>query len=208
MGMPLSRVLRDFRAVAVASPPEAEPISAAAAAGACPTNDDVLTARLREAHAIGEEAGRCAARVEYERELAEHRARAEGHLAEERQRWTQEQADELTARLTCEIEALEARIAGPVARVLTPFATAALRDMMVRELSESVSKLLSGGRHVRLRISGPDDLLGCVRDRLGACPAAIEWEPGEQVDVRLIADDSMIETEIASWIDRFAEAAR
>lgn len=208
MGRPLSRVLPDFRAAASVPLPEAEQGSTAAAGMPCPSCEAILAARLREAHASGEEAGRSAARAEHELELAGLRARAEEHLAEERRRWATAQGDELATRLTAAVEALEARIAGPVARVLTPFATAGLREMMVRDLSESVSKLLSGGRHVRLLISGPDDLLGSLRDRLGACPAAIEWEPNEQVDVTLVADDSTIETDIESWIERFAEAAR
>ena len=208
MGMPLSRVLRDFGAPAIAPSMDAGTVSAAATVAPCPPGEDILAARLREAYAKGEEAGRSAAYAENERTLADVRAHAEAHLAEERRRWAADQGDELAARLTSALEALDARIAGPVARVLTPFVTAELRDRMVGELSESISKLLAGGGDLRLRIAGPVDLLGSLRDRLRAGPTAIEWAPGDQVDITLVADDSTIETEIGCWIERFAEAVR
>lgn len=208
MGLPLARVLRDFSAPAALPPQELEPGQTAAAVAPCPLDEDGVAARLRQAYASGEEAGRSAARAENERELAEFRAAAEEHLAEERRKWAAKQGETLAARLTSAFETLEVRITDPVARVLAPFVTAELRDRRVRELSESVSRLLADGNHVRLRISGPDDLLCRVRDKVGASPAAIEWQPNEQVDVTLVADDSTIETEISGWIERFSEATR
>lgn len=207
MAIPLARFLHDFGA------PTGAPNSqqAAPAAPAEPPSGlmaDATARRLDEAHERGEEAGRAAARAEYEQELAKIHSRADQELAAERRKWTVEQAEELAAQLGSAVEALEARLAGSVARVLTPFLDAELRAEMVRALAENIRSLLSSGRHPSLHISGPEDLLASLRDKLGGCPAAVEYEPNEQVEVRVVADATLIETDLQAWTERFAEAVR
>lgn len=212
----LSSVLQDFGTPTSGTPPGAPPAEPGASApvinAAFPPADipaaDILVERLAEAEARGERAGRDAARAEHERELIDLRTRAERQLSDERQDWVTEQGDALAASLNSAIEEFLTRIAEPVAEVLTSFTTASLRDAMVQDLSETVVRLISGGRGGRLRISGPADLLDNLRTTLGNCPAAIEWLPGEQVDVTLVANDSQIETDIAGWTERFAKTAK
>lgn len=206
-GVQLSRVLRDFGQPATVGAPEPDAEAPTALLPIAPC-EDRMAERLNEARTSGEEAGRSAARAEHERELAEARANAEDRLAEARRQWVEEQGDVLAAGLTSALAALEDRIAGPVARILTPFLTDRLRDAMVQDLSESVTRLVSRGRFGRLRISGPDDLLAGLRGRLGPCPAAIEWVPDDRADIALIVDETTIETDIASWIGRFEGTAR
>lgn len=218
MTIPLSRVLHDFGASSGAAPSGAASSVALSADDAAaesplptiiPPAPDMLAERVQQAHAEGERVGREAARAEYKRELAELHDRAERHLSEERQKWVTEQGEALAAGLNAAIEAFEHRIAASVAEVLTPFLAAEIRDGMVRELLETVSRLVSGGRGGRLRLSGPADLLEGLQARLGTCPAEIEWTPdAEATDVTLIADDSLIETDIASWIDTLSGASR
>lgn len=207
MGIPLSRVLLDFSPAKAASA-SASVVQHPSAAAVIPGSEaaDDLARRLDEAFARGADEARLTADAEHEQALAQALARAEQQHAAERARWASEQADALSASLAAALEALEGRIADTVARVLTPFLTAEMRRGSVAALAESIRTLLSGTREPALRVSGPEDLLAALRERLGADPAAIEWEPNGQVEVTVRADDSVIETEIGSWIDRFAGA--
>jgi hypothetical protein len=206
MGIPLSRVLLDFGA--------ANPVSPAARPGSpvsvVPPRDPVddLARRIDEAYARGHDEARLSADAEHERKLAEALAAAEAEHAAERARWASEQADELAARLGAAVQLLEERIADTVGRVLTPFVAAEMRSKSMEALAESIRTVLSGANPPALRISGPEDLLSTLRDRLPAGAVAIEWEPNGEADVTVSAGDAVIETEIAGWLDRFAEARR
>jgi hypothetical protein len=206
MGVPLSRVLLDF-STARSVPPVEQPISAMALIPVCEPADDVAR-QLEKAFARGADEARLAADAEHEQQLAQALARAETQHAAERARWASEQADELAARLISAVETLEARIADAVGRVLAPFVTAELRSKSVEALVDAIGALLSSGSNPALRVSGPADLLSALRERLGAVTVSIEWQPNEQVDVTISADDSVIETGIQGWLDRFAGAGQ
>jgi hypothetical protein len=206
MGIPLSRVLLDFGGARAPSPaPQANaPLSVVPP---CDPADD-LARRIDEAYARGADEARLTADAEYEQRLAQALARAEEERAAERARWASEQAGELATRLTAAVEALETRIADAVGRILTPFLTAELRSKSVEALGESIKILLSGAGQPALRVSGPEDLLSALRERLGAAAAGIAWEPNGAIEVAVSSDDSVIETEIQSWTDRLSGASR
>jgi flagellar biosynthesis/type III secretory pathway protein FliH len=206
MGIPLSRVLLDFGAVQSVLPPAGDGPPGAAAA--IHDQAEAVFGKLDEAYARGVASGRAAAEAEHQQRLAEAIARAAEQHAAERALLVSGQAEQLAARLSSAVETSEARIADTVGHILTPFLSAELRNKSVEALAESIGTLLSGGNAVSLRISGPDDLLAALRERLGASPAAIDWQPGDRADVTVCADDSVIETEIQSWLDRVAGAHR
>jgi hypothetical protein len=205
MGIPLSRVLLDFSAAKTGSTATAN--SPAPVIPVCEPLDE-RARQLEEAYARGADEARLAADAELERKLAEAIASAEQRHAAERARWTGEQADGIAARLIAAVETLETRIADAVGRVLAPFLVSDLRSKSVQALAESIRALLSGASQPALRVSGPEDLLAALRERLGAGPFTIEWEPNDQVEVTVSADDSLIETEIQGWLDRFAGVPR
>jgi hypothetical protein len=205
MGIPLSRVLVDFNAARTILPRPPQSPSATAGVG---DPAEAAFGQLDEAFARGMAAGRLAADAEHEQRQAEAVARAAEQHAAERALWVGEQAEQLALRLASAVETLETRIADTVGRILTPFLGAELRRQSVESLAESIGTLLSGGGCSTLRIAGPEDLLAALRERLGACPVAIDWQPGERAEVTVCADDSIIETEIQSWLDRVAGARR
>ncbi len=208
MNTPLSHVLIDFGRPAPRQVPRDEPARAAPDAPPGFVAEDQAAGMVDDAFARGEQAGRAAAMAELGEKLAEAQAGSEERLAAEQQRWRSEHADELAARLSSGIEELESRVAVSVARVLTPFVAAELRTEMVDALSASIRTLLSGGAKAALQIRGPEDLLAGLREKLGPIPVAIEWEESRDADVRVVADQTTIETEIQKWIDRFAETRR
>ncbi len=207
MNIPLSHVLVDFgRPAPTAAPDEPGRNVPESPPGFISEEQAAITAN--EAFARGEQAGRKAAAAELETRLAEARADAEGRLAAEHQKWRSEHADELAARLASGLDELESRLASAVARVLTPFVSAELRAGMTDALVESIRTLLSGGSKAPLRIQGPEDLLDELRAKLGTVPVAIDWEQSGDADIRVIADQTTIETEIQKWVGRFAETGR
>jgi flagellar biosynthesis/type III secretory pathway protein FliH len=210
MGIPLSRVLHDFSAPAPApapAPRERTEASAPAAESRQPV-ETVLTAQLDEAFARGEAAGRAAAQAEHEHTIGELRARAGEERDADRRRWAKEEAQRLAESMNEALAALEARISDAVARALTPLLARGLRERMIDALAESVDTVRSSGRHAHLHISGPEDLLAALRERIGSVAVAAEWEPNGQPEVRIVSDDTLIETDIQSWADRFAGAVR
>ena len=204
MGTPLSRVLLDFGAASEPSPGPRPAAPLSVVPPADPADD--LARRIDQAFARGADEARLAADAEHEQKLAQALMLAKEERAADRARWTREQADELAAGLAAAVEALETRIAEAVGRVLTPFVTDAMRRASVEALAESIGTLLSGASQPTLRVSGPEDLLAALRERLGAGAVAIEWVANEAVEVTVSAKDSVIETEIQGWIDRFAGA--
>lgn len=208
MRTPLAHVLHDFGRPPPGPPAQAEPCPAVPAATLPAPAEDRATKLVDEAFARGEQAGRGAAEAELEQALREAQLRAEEQLAAEHLKWRSEHADELASRLASGVDELESKISTAVTRVLTPFLTTQLRANMVDALGESIRTLLSGGRHAALHIGGPEDLLAVLREKLGAVPVGIEWEPNQEMEVRVAADHTMIETDLQRWIDRFAEACR
>lgn len=204
MAIPLHQFLTDFNApdrprdegagISVLRP--VEPPSKAAAASD-------IAQRVEEAFARGEEAGRDAARAEFENKLVEQRGSAEERLAAERQKWTREQADRLSQQLAAAMQELEAGIAASVHNILKPFLEASLRQRMVEALAENVRTLLANDRDAVLRVSGPEDLMTELGNRLGAHNAAIEYEKTQGADVRVCAGRTVMETQMQAWIDRF-----
>ena len=128
----------------------------------------------------------------------------EERLAAERSRWAAEQGDALAAKLDAGLEQLGSEVGDAVAGILAPFVEQALRQRIVEELLRTLEKVLKGGRPATLKISGPDDLLDCIRQALGGSAAAIEFEATDAVDVRVVADRTVIETQLEAWLQRIS----
>ena len=202
MGTPLSRVLLDFGAARGLEP---APQPSLSIVPPCDPADD-LARQVSEAFARGADEARLAADAEHEHVLAQALARLREEHAAERARWARDEADELAQRLEAAAEALETRIGDAVGRVLAPFLTAELRRKSVEALADSIGTILSGASRPPLRIGGPEDLLAALRERLGPGAGAVDWQPNGGVEVTVISDDTIIETEIQGWMDRLAEA--
>lgn len=169
--------------------PLAEPAVAPAATPDASTADRAVAAALEEARKEFE-AQRAADRVEHERQLAAREA--EIHEMASRA---------MAERLTAGLAELNTAIATHVSRVLLRFLEKRLRDRAVGELSETVASLVHGGEAVRVRISGPADLV----DRLGAAVgdiAAVEIEVSDVIDVTVVIDNTTVETRIGEWMQR------
>jgi hypothetical protein len=141
--------------------------------------------------------------------LAEERVRSAVRLGEERAKWSDQQAVAIVNGFTNACRELETNIASSVARILQPFLADAVRDKAVEALIEQISALTCSSPVPVFRVSGPCDLLELVRAQLEtAGRTGIEYQAADTLEIRVVADQTVIETRMQAWTARLKEARR
>jgi len=202
MSRPLAHYLAEF-----GRPPQREALVENSLDAACQDQPDEpvvedTAALLQTARDEGIAEGYAAARSEYEAQIEQDRLAFEDRLAAERDQWSRQESEKLSDDIKTLLAEIESTIAGSVARILTPFVVESLRQRMIDLLAETVGVLLGGKEHSIIQISGPEDLLAMLRDRLMAFSGAIDFAPDESIDVRIVADQTMIESRLEAWLER------
>ncbi len=189
-------------APAIAPAAAAKPATALAkpAKPAAPDPAAVLAAAVAAARAEA----LAGARAEFEAERARDAEAFEAHLTLARQQWAAEAAQQLSDGMTAAYAAMEERICDALGRLLVPFLSEAVRTRALAELTTLLTRLTKDAAAPTLRISGPPALLDVLRDRLPG--AAIAFQPNEEVDVRVTADDTVIETQLRAWTTHLTAA--
>jgi hypothetical protein len=153
--------------------------------------------------------GHAAGLAEGETRLAEERVRSAIRLGEERAKWSDQQAAAIVNGFSTACREIETNIASSVARILLPFLTEAVRDKAIGSLVEQIAALTSNSPAPVFRITGPGDLLDLVKAQLDAAKSTgIEYQAADAVEVRVLADQTVIETQISSWTERLKDARR
>jgi hypothetical protein len=136
-------------------------------------------------------------------DLAEHE-----RLLEERERqFAETTGGVLLGQLSDGLARIESVLGGHVARVLARFLDHAVRERALAELSETVAALMVGGGAVQAKIVGPEPLVSRLRELLdAAATASIECAVGAKPEVTVTIDDTIIETQIAAWMERVRTA--
>jgi hypothetical protein len=155
-----------------------------------------------EAYARGLAAGRDAATAEWGERLEQERRAHEEKRAEERSAWLEEQASALASSLTTGLQDLERRIADSTGRILAPFIASELRVKAVANLCTELDILLRKDGGIALSISGPDDLLERLREKIGDRAESVAFEAGAGPDVRVEAGETLLETRLGAWLER------
>jgi hypothetical protein len=141
--------------------------------------------------------------------LAEERVRGAIRLGEERAKWSDQQAVAIVNGFTTACRELETNIASSVARILQPFLADAVRDKAVAALIEQISALTCNSPVPVFRISGPSDVLERVKAQLDtARRTGIEYQAADTLEIRVVADQTVIETQMSAWTGRLKEARR
>jgi len=153
--------------------------------------------------------GHVAGLAEGDAKLAEERVRSAIRLGEERAKWSDQQAVAIVNGFTAACRELETNIASSVARILQPFLADAVRDKAVAALVQQISALTCNSPVPVFRISGPGDLLDLVKAQLDtARRTGIEYQVTDALEIRVVADQTVIETQISAWTERLKEARR
>lgn len=149
---------------------------------------------------LGEEGAEAslAGRIEALRaELAETHA---SELSTSRQSWTQEQGDRLADLIILQMAILEETIKVSLSSVLRPLALDARRRQTLEELVGAVKTIALDGAAYKIAASGPQDLLSDLKSKLGDHARLISFEADEtQPDLRIDADNTVIESRLSSW---------
>ncbi len=173
---------------------------------ASPSVAEDMAARIVEAVARGHEAGRAVAEEEFQARLEAQREEFEQRLASERQAWIEQAGEALVEQMLAAMRDMEARISESTARILRPLLTAQLRRQAVTELSALVRTIVSRDRGATLAVSGPDDLIAVLREKLADTTAEVTFSVSETPDVQVTLDHTVLQTRLQEWIDRIEEA--
>ncbi|SDG57514.1 hypothetical protein SAMN05216338_1001783 [Bradyrhizobium sp. Rc2d] len=169
------------------------------AAEAPPVN--LLDDAYRRGHAAGVAEG--------EARLAEERVRSAIRLGEERAKWSDQQAATIVNGFETACREIETNIASSVARILLPFLTEAVRDKAIESLVEQIAALTGNSPVPVFKVTGPSELLDLVKAQLEkARRTGIAYEAADTFEVRVVADQTVIETQISAWSQRLKEARR
>lgn len=164
--------------------------------------------RLAAEYARGVRTGRQAARLEVDAELDRKVEELRGEFEDAREAHQREEAERIGETLSGSLGQLEHRLAEATERVLLPFLGEAVAMRAVAGFRAALSEILSGSGSDRrpLVVTGPEKLLALVGDGLGPLRDRVTLEPGDGLEVRAVLDDTVIETQIADWLDRIRNA--
>jgi hypothetical protein len=162
-------------------------------------------ARVR-AEALAE--AQAGALAEYEVKFEEQRAQFDQQLALERVTWASREADRLAELLTDGLAELERRIADSVAELLQPILVDATRRRAIDDLGRAIETLLVKDESVALEITGPEDLLQLLRQRMSGKNIALLFSPNDSPEVTVLARQTVLETQLAAWAATVEEALR
>jgi hypothetical protein len=162
--------------------------------------------RIEAAHASGFDSGRAAAMAALEARLEEERAASARQLAAARQAWAAQEGERLALQLSAGLDELQARLSEATARVLEPFLRAELRRQAIASLGLELEALLARDPGIGISVTGPEDLLEALRDRLSGTACAATYLTSGEPDVRILAGETILETRLAAWAAKIEEA--
>lgn len=163
-----------------------------------------IEGRVQEAFERGRREGAASARAECEAALgAEHR-QWEEREADKRRSWQSGEYAAFAEKIDAAVAAIGDELASSVARILKPFLVEERVKQATQALAESLARILSRDAPAALKISGPEGLLGALRERLASGAAQVEFVASEGVDVTVETQHTIIQTQLQAWIDHLA----
>ena len=121
-------------------------------------------------------------------------------LDQARRSWTKTQSALLAQQTANAIAALKSEIEETVARILRPLVEKALVEDALSKLAIEISKLLSEDDAIRLKVSGPSDLISQLSELIPQNVPVMIIE-GDAPEVTVLANKTVIETRLHEWLD-------
>ena len=164
---------------------------------------------VREAEERGYERGRAEAAAEFDEERAAGAAvqeqQLEEHLQAARQEWADSAGAVLADRLDRAMSELRETVALHTANILQALVEPAVKERMLGEVVQAIETLTRQDATMLLRVEGPADLLESVRKSLAGRVRSLDLVESETTDVKVIAQDSLIESQLGAWLDGLKE---
>jgi hypothetical protein len=201
---PISSVLVDFHRL---TPQPTAPAFEFDEEPPAPTVD--VDELVREAEERGFERGRGEAMAESEEASAaaaqsfDEQLQAQVEAA--RAQWAEEEGARLADRLDLAMTELRDMIATHTADILQALVAPAVRERMVGEVVQAIETLTRQDATMLLRVEGPADLLEAIRKALSGRVRSLDLVQAEGPDVKVIAQDTIIESQLGAWVSSHHE---
>ncbi|WP_245414937.1 hypothetical protein [Aureimonas flava] len=170
---------------------------------------------LAQAHHDGAAEAEASVRQDLERASAERieslrqtlAADHDGALAEARRQWVETEGDRLADLVILQMAVFEDALKSTLSSLLRPLVLDARKRMTVDELAGAVKTIAFDGSTVKIAASGPPDLLDSLEGKLGDHARHVSFDADEtHTDVRIDANQTVIETRLAAWLKAVEEA--
>jgi hypothetical protein len=166
-----------------------------------------VAAETEAAYQRGLSEGRDVASAEFEAHLASERQQFQDELAQARAQWAAETSDAFVQQISEGLEALRHQLADAVGDVLMPLIATVARDRAIEQLIEELSELSRDQQGLRVEVSGPEDVIEALRERLPVLGLDVAWLSDNQCEVNITAGATVVETRLNQWIDQVREQA-
>lgn len=163
-----------------------------------PDHEALLKAAFEDGHRQGHAEGRAEAEADAEHRLIEAQIVQANELAQEKEIWRRDCAEQLIARLESASSAIERSIAERVATLLRPWLLARLHERALQDLERAISRALVEG--AKIHIEAPAEIIQHLNERLPAAGLQIGYSESATADVRAHVENTEIEVNIAAWI--------
>ena len=213
MGQPLHHFLKDFSEPAQFQAP---PHPGGTPAATDMNNVIDNTFALRRAYERGRSDG---VREESERGQVEHQRLVEQHRLE-LEKVSHEFACELATRIVASLdekfEDLRQSVARHAAAALQPIVNEVAGTRAVHDLAQEITTYLQPGRSLKLRITGPAELLDMLQQLLAELSVSqetdwitgTEFVPNHEPEILVLADMFALKTELADWQNKVEAVVR
>ena len=169
---------------------------------------DDTEARVHEAFERGRQEGLAAAQAEANEALACQQSAFEERSAAERAAFQAQECAKLADQISAGLAEIESRIAEVVANILRPYLAEEQSKRVILALSDNLGRILSSESAGLLKISGPEAVLNLLRDRLANYPVQVDYSLEEGVDVTVEAQQTVIRSQLQSWLDLIESTTR
>lgn len=131
----------------------------------------------------------------------------DGALVEARRQWVETEGDRLADLVILQMAVFEDALKTTLSALLRPLVLDARKRMTMDELAGAVKTIAFDGTTVKIAASGPSDLLHSLEGKLGDHARHVSFDADEtHTDVRIDANQTVIETRLAAWLKAVEEA--
>lgn len=181
-----------------------------------PAGPNQFAIELEAAYTRGREDGEAAVRTAAQAEIAELRADCQRWIETTKNTFAEQVADRLALDLQTGLAHAASAISAHVATILLPLLRDRLAEAAVTAFAAQLRAIVDGSDAITITLSGPDELVRHILPRLeaegtwrrpGGAPQ-IHCVAGDGTELRVVFDQTVIESRLVEWLGRIEEATR